>query len=186
MANLKPATLSPTTIPIRPASVCWKELGPKPRSGGGSICVFEVTGISSLPALADEDNGGGVAGKSDVVHCFFSCSTVDDDNGGTHLADVVRSEPSGPKEYALRGEYDINSENDSASAAARLPMVALGQYNEQAVRPRGRYSQEFNSNELLHGWVTSFPNDEMMTWVREAGQDEAWAGCLHPYPYPVL
>ena len=63
-----------------------------------------------------------MAGKSDVVHCFFSCSTVDDDDGGTCL--IVRLGPSGPKECALRGEYDINSERNSVSAA-RLPMVAL-------------------------------------------------------------
>ena len=109
-------------MPITPASVCWKRFGPKPRSGGGSICV----GISSLPALADEDDGGGVAGKSDVVHCFFSRSTVDDDGGGG-----VRPERTGPKEYALRGECDRNSEKDSTSAA-RLPMVAMGRYNERA------------------------------------------------------
>lgn len=99
-----------------------------------------AAGISSLPALADEDDGGGVAGKSDVVHCFFSCSTVDEDDGGTHLAAVVRLEPSGPKEYALRGECDRNSEKDSASAA-RLPMVALGQYN--AMNKRKIRTQEF-------------------------------------------
>ena len=71
-----------------------------------------------------------MAGKSEVVHCFFSHSTVDEDDGGTHL---VRLEPSGPKEYALKGEYDINSEKDSASAAC-LPMVAMGagRYNERA------------------------------------------------------
>ena len=107
-----------------------------------------VAGISSLLALADEDDGGGVAGKSDVVHCFFSCSTVDDeDDGGTCLAVVVRLEPSGPKECTLRGECDINSEKDSASAAC-LPIVALRWYmyaaccNEQACVSK-------NSNELL-------------------------------------
>ena len=92
-----------------------------------------MAGISSLPALADEDDGGGVAGKSDVVHCFFSCSTVDEDGGGTHL---VRPEPTGPKEYALRGECDINRETDSASAAC-LPMVVRNgpvQFYEQKLR----------------------------------------------------
>ena len=133
-------------MPISPARVCWYAFGPKPRSGGGSICVFVLVGISPLPVLADEEDVGGVrvAGKSDVVHCFFSCSTVDDDDGGTCLivrlepsgstvdeddggtclAVVVRLEPSGLKECALRGQYDMNSEKDSASAA-RLPMAAL-------------------------------------------------------------
>ena len=115
-----------------------------------------VAGISSLPALADEDDGGGVAGKSDVVHCFFSCSTVDDeDDGGTCLAAVVRLEPSAPKECTLRGECDINSEKDSASAAC-LPMVALDRYmqcNEQAedTQPRKKCRTNFER-------VTSFPS----------------------------
>ena len=148
-------------MPITPASVCWKRLGPKPRSGGGSICVF----TSSLPALADEDGGGGVAGKSDVVHCFFSCSTVDEDDGGTHPADAVRLESIGPKEYALRGEYDINSEKDSASAA-RLPMVALGRYNERA--------SEDTHAEFKRGDDTSFLNDAMLTLAgKRAGQEAA-------------
>ena len=61
-----------------------------------------------------------MAGKSDVVHCFFSWSTVDEDDCGTHL---VRLERTGPKEYALRGECDRNSEKDSTRAAC-LHMVA--------------------------------------------------------------
>ena len=153
-------------MPITPARVCWYAFGPKPRSGGGSICVFVLVGISPLPVLADEEDVGGVrvAGKSDVVHCFFSCSTVDDDDGGTCLIVrlepsgstvddddggtclIVRLGPSGPKECALRGEYDVNSERNSASAA-RLPMVALvalvsGQGHLSALgRVRRRYAR---------------------------------------------
>ena len=123
-----------------------------------------VAGISSLLALADEDDGGGVAGKSDVVHCFFSCSTVDEEeDGGTCLAVVVRLEPSAPKECALRGIY-IKSEKDSASAA-RLPMVALDRYmHAMNKRAYPRIQTNFSSTS---GRVTSFPNDEILTWMGE-------------------
>ena len=116
--------------------------------------------------LADEEDVGGVrvAGKSDVVHCFFSCSTVDEEeDGGTCLAVVVRLEPSGLKECASRGQYDMNSEKDSTSAA-RLPMVLWPVQCGNGVgipsldRSSGRYTRERRgggdakkSNELRAG-----------------------------------
>ena len=125
-----------------------------------------VAGISSLPPLADEDDGGGVAGKSDVVHCFFSCSTVvDEEDGGTcvALALVDRLEPSGTKECAIRGEFDRNSEKDSASAAC-LPMVALDRYmHAMNKRAYPRIQTNFSSTS---GRVTSFPNDEILTCTK--------------------